>query len=69
MINPVTNDSFYVGSKFYRLTKIKVYRSETEMSGFELIYEVPGDFTGYEPISHLFGTRQLVTRFNVKYVW
>ena len=38
------------------------------MSGFEVVYEAPTGFTGYAPITHLYGTRQLVSSYSIKYI-
>ena len=57
IIDPIEEDNWVVPYKFYSLTKIRVYKSDAAMSGFEVVYEAPDSFTGYEPISHLFGTR------------
>ena len=38
------------------------------MSGFEVVYEAPASYTGYAPITHLYGTRQLVSSFSIKYI-
>ena len=38
------------------------------MSGFEVVYEAPSDYTGYAPITHLYGTRQLVSAYSIKYI-
>ena len=56
-IDPLTFDNWVVPYKFYSLSKIRFYKSNDEISGFEVVYEAPDTFTGYEPISHLYGTR------------
>ena len=38
------------------------------MTGFEVVYEVPDSFAGYEPITHLFGTRQHVLGHSIVYI-
>ena len=38
------------------------------MSGFEVVYEAPASYEGYAPITHLYGTRQLVSAFSIKYI-
>ena len=57
IIDPIEEDTWVVPYKFYSLSKIRVFTNEDVMTGFEVVYEVPDSFRGYEPISHLFGTK------------
>ena len=69
---PETIDEWHVPYKHYQMTKLRVWKSEIEISGFEVTFEVKcthdnycNDFqyTGWEPITHMFGTASLNTEY------
>lgn len=49
------NDMWYVEHRFYRLTSVKLWSDNLYTSGFEVTYEAPESFTGWEPITRMFG--------------
>ena len=59
--NMLFRDFWYVGSKLYRLTQVKMWKNERDTSGFEVTFEVPPRFNftgpGYEPITKVFGDK------------
>ena len=64
VIKPFEEDTWVVPYKFYSLSKLKVWKQHQEkVSGFEVVYEVPANFYGYPPITHMFGSRQYVSHY------
>ena len=60
-----TNNNWYVPYRFYNIKEVRIWKDENQMSGFEFVFKVPKDFTGYEPITHMWGTKLLVSDFEV----
>ena len=58
-----TDNVWYVPYRFYNIKEIRVFKDANQMSGFEALFDVPSDFTGYKPITHTWGTKVLVSRF------
>ena len=48
-------DEWSVPYKFYRLTKVKLWHYGTDTSGFEVTFEAPAEYEGWEPITRTFG--------------
>ena len=50
---------WYVPYKFYSITKARVWRHGSVMSGFEVTFSPDGKLKGYEDITHMFGSEGL----------
>jgi hypothetical protein len=53
--NNVVN-TWYLDKRFYRLTKVKMWKDDVEVSGFEVTYSPPDDFIGWSELTNVFGT-------------
>ena len=57
------DDEWSVPFKFYRLTKVKLWHnSGTDATGFEVTYEAPDEYIGWEPITRTFGLTDGITQ-------
>ena len=64
-INP-EEEEFYVKNKFYKISQIRVWAEDSfGISGFEVTYTSQSDFTGYEPITKMFGEPNLKEDYEV----
>ncbi len=59
----MNTETYSVPYKFYRLTKLRVWRSTSVIVGFETIWTVPDSYTGYAPITRMFGGQVPVIDF------
>ena len=57
MLNNPEDDIWWVPYRYYRLTKIKMYKNSANTSGFEVTYEPPDtdEFVNWPTETRLFG--------------
>ena len=51
----ITDDIWYVPNKFYKLSKIKMWKNDSNTAGFQVTYSPKDDFTGWPDEVHMFG--------------
>ena len=56
-------EDYYVDLKHYKITDIALFQNVDHISGFEVYYQAVTGYDGYAPIRHLFGTRELITKY------
>ena len=65
-------EEWHVPYKHYQMTKLRVWKRDIEISGFEVTFEVKCthddycygfQYTGWEPITHMFGTASLNSEY------
>ena len=48
----------------YKLTKIKMWKSNAATSGFEVTFSPPESYIGWSSISHFYGTQELTSNIS-----
>ena len=68
-MEPYEEETWVVPYKFYSLSKLRVWKEQmNKISGLEVVFEAPSNFTGYPPIEHMFGSRQYVSHYETVYI-
>ena len=57
--------NWHVPYKFYSLSMLRIWPAATGIQGFEVTYTVPEEFTGYEPLTQMFGSSIDVASYEV----
>ena len=57
-------DTWIVPYKFYRMTRVRMWKQGEEMSGFEVTFEPPATYTGWAPYTKMFGSTLLASEWN-----
>ena len=52
---PIVDDDWVVPRKFYRLSKVKMWKNNANTRGFEVTFSVPVEFTGWADETHMYG--------------
>ena len=54
---------YAVPHRFYRLTEVTFWADYWMISGIQLKFEVPSNFTGHAPITYMYGSTRLASRY------
>ena len=54
-------DDWSVDLKNYKLSRIRMWKDDSKVSGFEVTFEAEPGSEGYEPIRHLYGSSSIIS--------